>query len=94
MTISFDASREERKLAHEIALRAKRSGLLHGYSLVHAEMDLIATHANGCPMDFARLLSSDDFNFTHDFCGIKAKLDRGTGKLVDCFVPRFAKAES
>lgn len=56
-------------------------------------MDLAATHANGCPMDFARMLDGDDFSFIHDFCGIARHLDRATGQLMNCFVPRFAKPQ-
>ncbi len=56
-------------------------------------MDLTAAHANGCPMDFERLLGADDFNFLHDVFGIERHLDRATGKLQNSFHPRFAKKE-
>lgn len=54
------------------------------------EMDLSATHANGCPLNFDRLLAFDDFSFMHDITGIYRHLDRETGKLVDFFRPRCA----
>lgn len=53
-------------------------------------MDMAACNANGCPMDFERMLAADDFNFTHDYCGIVGHLDRKTGKLNGMFLPRFA----
>ena len=43
------------------------------------------------PLDLERMLNADDINFAHDFFGIRKHMDRKTGKLGDCFVPRFAK---
>lgn len=54
-------------------------------------MDLSACHANGCPLDFKRLADFPDFDLLHDVCGISAHIDRRTGKLEDCFIPRSAK---
>lgn len=56
-------------------------------------MDITATHANGCPLKLAELLAADDFNFSHDVAGIYRHLDRTTGKLLDCFLPRFAQKQ-
>ena len=36
-------------------------------------------------------LNADDFNFAHDFCGIQKHIDRKTGLVGGCFVPRFSK---
>lgn len=55
------------------------------------EMNITATHLNGCRLDLLKLLSADDFNFYHDIFGINQHLDRNTGALRDCFVPRCAK---
>lgn len=51
-------------------------------------MDLVAVHVGDCPMDFGKLLKADDFNFFHDVFGIMNHIDRNTGKLRDCFLPR------
>lgn len=56
-------------------------------------MDLTAVHANGNPMRLADLLAADDFNFAHDIVGISRFLDRNTGRLTDCFSPRFSARE-
>lgn len=56
-------------------------------------MDLSACHANGCPLDFKRLLAFPDFDFAHDIFGINQRIDRETGQLRNCFVPRCAKPE-
>lgn len=53
-------------------------------------MDLNATHSNDMKLDFAKLLSFDDFNFFHDISGIFRHLHRGTGKLGNCFRPKCA----
>lgn len=54
-------------------------------------MDLTACHANGCELDFDKLLNKfDDFNFIHDIIGISNHMDRTTGQLQDCFLPRCA----
>lgn len=89
--ISFDCSKKDRAAAAAIARRAKALG--HTSGLLEIQMDLIATHANGCPLDFARLKKADDFNLAHDVFGIARHLDRGTGQLMNCFLPRFAKKE-
>jgi hypothetical protein len=41
------------------------------------------------PLRLREMLMADDFNFMHDMVGIRVHLDRTTGKLRDCFVPRF-----
>ena len=54
-------------------------------------MDLSACHANGCALDFEKLLAADDFTFFHDVGGIVKNMNRSTGKLNNCFLPRCAK---
>lgn len=92
--ISFDVSREDHKLLIEIVDRAQRTihrldlpGLGKRQDLL---MDLTAVHANGCPLRLRELLDADDFNFNHDVFGIFRAIDRRTGQLRNCFVPRFA----
>lgn len=53
-------------------------------------MDLTACHLNGMPLDLAKLLAADDLTFAHDVGGIRAHINRRTGKINDCFVPRTA----
>ncbi len=52
-------------------------------------MDLEATH-HSTPLDLQGLLNSKDGDFAHDMIGIYANLNRNTGKLENCFIPRFA----
>lgn len=54
-------------------------------------MDLIATHLNGCPLQLAEMSDPKkvrDFDLMHDIYGISAHLNRKTGELERCFVPR------
>ncbi len=58
-------------------------------------MDLMAADGvNGnLPIDWDAMLAGDAFDFAHDIVGILRHMDRRTGKLGDCFVPRFAKID-
>ena len=53
-------------------------------------MDVEATHCNGCPLKLTELLNAADFDFAHDLIGIQNNLNRSTGELENCFVPRYA----
>ncbi len=90
--VNFNASKTEYKKIHAIALRAVSLAIVSGidYPLMDAEMDLSATHCNGMPLDLDRLASADDANFGHDIFGIRRHINRETGELQNCFVPRFA----
>ncbi len=93
--VIFDCTDADRALIGKILDRAHGLKLRDGKPYLekrdrlNAEMDLLACHANGSPLRLADLLAADDFNFTHDMSGIYRHMDRDTGKLTDCFVPRF-----
>lgn len=53
-------------------------------------MDLTACHLNGTPLDLERLLEASEFDFVHDVWGIYTHIDRTTGTLQRCFMPRTA----
>ena len=57
------------------------------------EIDITACHITFCKLDLQKLLNADDFNFAHDTVGIRNNIDRDTGKLLNCFVPRTAMNE-
>lgn len=90
-------TKRDSKTAYAIAKRASRLALDVGgieYTILDAEMDVSATHLNGCPLKLEELLAADDANFGHDVFGIRRFIDRETGKLTGCFCPRFAQPES
>ena len=90
--MNWNSTRAEVELASKIAKRALVMAMDAGIELDCTElvMDIEATHLNGCPLKLDALLSADDLNFSHDVFGIRRYLDRSTGKLTDCFVPRYA----
>jgi hypothetical protein len=61
-----------------------------GYRRINLMMDLLAADGvNGNPpIDWDRLLAADYFNFMHDIGGICRHMNRETGVLGNCFVPR------
>ena len=72
----------------QIVERAERlfAGQIDRLSL---HMDLAAVNAT-CPMDGEKLLSFPDGDFAHDIVGINNNINRITGELQNCFVPRCA----
>ena len=93
--ISFKATPNEHILVIKIVNRAfelMKDLNLHSNKL-DLQMDIFATHANGCPLDLQKFLDADNFNFAHDICGIFNCLDRKTGKLKNCFLPRCSMLE-
>lgn len=91
--LSFATTAADADLIVQIARRAHVHARDHAidYPFLDASMDLTATHANGNPL--ADLLGADDANFAHDIYGIRRHLDRTTGTLRNCFVPRFSAPE-
>ena len=88
MTLSFKTTNKELIVISKIAKRA--AGLGIASDLLSCEMDLSACHANGIPLDFQKLLDFPDFDFAHDVAGVARHIDRETGKVMDCFIPRCA----
>jgi hypothetical protein len=88
--ISFAATPEEAGLIQQVIDRIEREGMFGGRSKTDLEMDLRAAHANGCRLDFQKLLEASPFDFVHDIYGIARHLNRITGQLEHCFVPRCA----
>ncbi len=55
------------------------------------EMDLCVVDAFNYPLDFPRMLKAEAADLMHDIHGIRANLNRKSGKLDNCFVPRLIK---
>jgi uncharacterized protein YxjI len=95
-TISFKTSREDARLIGEIAQRAVKlaESARIEYHELDAHMDITACHVNGCRLRLRKLLTADDANFGHDVFGIRRHINRTTGRLEDCFLPRFAARDA
>jgi hypothetical protein len=90
--LNWAVSKTDGELLIKVAHKAVHQ--FPAFTVRNTYMDLTACHANGCPLDLQALLDAADinqFDFTHDILGIRQHLDRQTGKLKDCFVPRYAK---
>ena len=93
MTISFNTTDAEDDIICKIVRRAGDEGHVRTPNeRMNLSMDLTACHCNGCPLDLQRLLKAPLGDFGHDINGITAHMDRNTGQLLDCFVPRYAAA--
>ena len=91
--VSFDVSEEDRALIADIVERAVAEGLVEDAPDAREwlRLDLSTCKAQGCDIDFARLLGFGPFSFSHDIQGIINTLDRDTGRLMWCFIPRSAR---
>ena len=88
--IEFSCTEEENRLINKIVIRAKRLDLDSG-DIVSDQMDIAATHCNGNPLNLKKFLDFDIVNFIHDYKGIWLHINRRTGKLNDCFLPRCSQ---
>lgn len=61
---------------------------------VSIALDILGTHLRACPLDLVALANADDARFMHDIIGIRHHIDRDAWRLMDCFVPMFAKEEA
>lgn len=89
MKVSFKCTDDERKAIKTCVDRAIEKW--PEFDRMNLTMDLTATNANGCKLDFNRLIAFDDFNFAHDVFGIANTIDRKTGKLTNHFLPRCSR---
>ncbi|WP_368370240.1 DUF6874 family protein [Acetobacter persici] len=97
MSVKFDATPAEMRIIKRISRRAavllRHRGTAQNYGVIRRSviMHLNAVHSNGCRIDFERLVKADDFNLLHDVVGIARHIDPETGRLTQCFLPRFAQ---
>ena len=80
-------SREDIDVIDRIVKRARKHGI--NREVIYLHMDLCAAHIT-CPLKLEELLEANTFDFVHDVVGIVNHLNRETGELEDCFVPRYA----
>lgn len=90
--IKWPKDKATQEIISKIAEKAVKMAREHEiqYDQQTAMMDISACHKNGNPLRLTDLLNADDFNFVHDIFGIRANLNRETGKLENCFVPRYS----
>lgn len=90
--MNWNYSKRDFNLIRQIVDRAQVEGVKRGGGPVMdrmaVTMDLEACHCNGNPLDLEKLLNAPRLDFVHDVCGIIRHIDRDTGALKNCFVPR------
>lgn len=95
--INWTTTRDEDELIRKICERYEEETNAakedRRYKRGNLMMDLAACHGNGNPLDLAKLLTAPTFDFLHDISGISVYIDRGTGKLTQCFSPRCSVHE-
>lgn len=91
-TLNWKATKQDYQLIDAIVQRGEGVARRHNleYNARDALMDITAAHCNGNPLRLTDLLAADEFNFAHDVWGIMRHIDRETGRLGDCFLPRFS----
>lgn len=89
--IDLHCSRADVDLIFQIAHRAEPLYRKVGDKKLALVMDLTACHCNGCTLDLTGLLNAGEIDFSHDIYGIRRHINRETGKLEDCFTPRYAR---
>lgn len=94
--VEFHATKEEHEIIGKIWKRIlptyKRMKIYQEKGAqLDFRMDMVAIHTNDCPIDFQKLLDADEFTFHHDISGIRNNIDRSTGTLRNCFLPRCSK---
>lgn len=95
--VELDTTPEDSLLIRRIIYRYARLSQrrLSRFERLTLEMDLAATHLNGCPLRLEALLKdARDFDVVHDVVGINGHIDRSTGKLTNHFLPRYADREA
>ena len=79
-------SKENHKALFNVASRAQKADIRR---FVDCCLDLKFCYEH-TQLDFTKLLSFDNFNFSHDIAGIANNLNHDTHKLDNCFCPRCA----
>jgi hypothetical protein len=90
--LNFSTTRDEALAIHKITKRALTIAKEQGYRIdgLEMDMDITACHLNGCALDLGALADAPNFDFAHDVFGIRRHINRTTGQLEDCFLPRYA----
>ena len=81
---------KEFEIIFAIVQRAQRMGITVGTHVTQM-MDMDNAHKQ-FSLNLIDMLKADDANFAHDFIGIQRNINRLTGTVENCFVPRYARS--
>ena len=81
-------------IAAMVANRFEKQGGTYFNNRMTFIMDMMAMDSNGNPrMDWIALLEAPKGDFMHDAYGICGHMNRSTGQLGGCFLPRCARSD-
>ena len=83
-----DISKADFGLLREVVRRVHKQFPEYPDTTMTLYMDLEHCHTKGCPLDFERLINFNDGDFLHDIVGIRKNINRETGEIENCFLPR------
>lgn len=87
--MKFDANQKDFELIGKIVEAVCSRD--HTFDRMTTCMDLTACHMNGNPLKLEEMLKHvESYDVMHDIVGIGNHINRRTGKLNDCFSPRFS----
>ena len=78
---------KDSKLIHDIVSRAEKLTLISKPLTV--DVNIAIAHCKN-PLRLRDWLLTDDGNFMHDIMGICKNINRKTGEMKNCFLPRFS----
>jgi len=95
MSLNWVVSAQKTEILSRIASRvlghAREQRLTIYLEAIYVMRDLgLVINHSGHILDLDRLLKFSDLDFEHDIRGIHNNLNRNTGKLENCFLPRCA----
>jgi hypothetical protein len=86
--INWKTSKEDLNIIGNIIMRAREEGV--NRDSLSLMMDIEATHEH-CPLRLKEFFEAPKFDFIHDIIGIINNLNKDTGELENCFLPRYAQ---
>jgi hypothetical protein len=92
MILDWKTSKEDTLVITKIARRAIDDGVTDD-DMLTVSMDLTAVHLS-VGLELANLLAAPADEFRHDIEGIQENINRRTGELAGCFVPRYATPQA
>lgn len=81
-------NKEDLIIIDKITKRAAKT--ITDLNVMNTNMDITAVHIDS-PLRLEDFLNAPDMDFVHDVVGIHNNLNRQTGKLENCFLPRYTK---
>jgi hypothetical protein len=92
--LNLGTTANEMRTIHKIAKRAvmEQDKELTDLDILSTSMDIELAH-NDQPLKLNDLLNAPESEFWHDILGIIGNLNRKTGKMENCFTPRYAQKQ-